>query len=117
MNDMTRDAWIIISTGVANALVSAGLVITLFLWLRAELHADIADLRADMVEMRTEVRADMAELRTEVRADLAELRTEMAEMRADIDNIKERLIRLEVIVERAHPPLITAEPPTSLVPS
>jgi len=93
MNDMTRDAWIIISTGVANALVSAGLVISLFLWLRAELHADIADLSADMVEMRTELRA------------------EMAEMRADIDNIKERLIRLEVIVERAYPPLITAEPP------
>ena len=85
MNDMTRDAWIIISTGVANALVSAGLVITLFLWLRAELHADIAEWRADMVEMRAE----------------------MAEMRADIDNIKERLIRLEVIVERAHPPFIT----------
>lgn len=99
MNDMTRDAWIIISTGVANALVSAGLVITLFLWLRAELHADIADLRADMVEMRTEFRA------------------EMAEMRADIDNIKERLIRLEVIVERAHPPLITTEPSTPTVPS
>ncbi|MCZ0942101.1 MAG: hypothetical protein OXJ53_03485 [Gammaproteobacteria bacterium] len=106
MNDMTRDAWIIISTGVANALVSAGLVITLFLWLRAELHSDIADLRADM-----------AELRTEVRADLAEMRTEMAEMRADIDNIKERLIRLEVIVERAHPPLITMEPPAPPVPS
>ena len=99
MNDMTRDAWIIISTGVANALVSAGLVITLFLWLRAELHADIAELRADMVEMRTEFRA------------------EMAEMRADIDNIKERLIRLEVIVERAHPPLITMEPPAPPVPS
>ena len=101
MNDMTRDAWIIISTGVANALVSAGLVITLFLWLRAELHTDMADLRSDMVEMRTELRADMVELRTE-----------MAEMRADIDNIKERLIRLEVIVERAHPPLITLEPTT-----
>ncbi len=103
MNDMTRDAWIIISTGVANALVSAGLVISLFLWLRVELHADIADLSADMVEMRAEVRADMVEMRTE-------LRTEMAEMRTDIDNIKERLIRLEVIVERAYPPLITAEP-------
>ena len=99
MNDMTRDAWIIISTGVANALVSAGLVITLFLWLRVELHADIAELRADMVGMRTEFRA------------------EMAEMRADIDNIKERLIRLEVIVERAHPPLITTEPPARPVPS
>ncbi len=104
MNDMTKDAWIIISTGVANALVSAGLVISLFLWLRAELHADIADLRGDMVEMRTEVRTDMVEMRTEFRAELAAMRT-------DIDNIKERLIRLEVIVERAHPPLITTEPP------
>lgn len=106
MNDMTRDAWIIISTGVANALVSAGLVITLFLWLRAELHSDIADLRADM-----------AELRTEVRADLAEMRTEMAEVRADIDNIRERLIRLEVIVEQVHPSLFTTEPPAPPVPS
>ena len=110
MNDMTRDAWLIITTGIANALVSAGLVITLFLWLRAELHSDIADLRTDMAELRTEMRADMAEMRTE-------FRTEMAEVRADIDNIKERLIRLEVIVERAHPPLITTEPTASPVPS
>ena len=52
----------------------------------------------------------MVEMRTEFRA-------EMAEVRADIDNIKDRLIRLEVIVERAYPPLITSEPPAPPVPS
>ena len=47
MTDMAPDAWIIISTGVAGALVSAGLLMAMFLWLRAELHPGIADRRAD----------------------------------------------------------------------
>ncbi len=42
-------------------------------------------------------------MRTEVQA-------KMAEMRADIDSIRKRLVRLEVIFERAHPSLMTLDP-------
>ena len=67
MNDMARDARSLISAIVANALVSAGLVIGLLLWLRAKLLSEITW------------------------------------MRTDFDSIKERLIRLAVSVEGAHP--------------
>ena len=38
--------------------------------------ADIATMRTEMAELRTELRTEMAELRTELRTDMADLRTD-----------------------------------------
>ena len=49
---------------------------------------DIAELRADMAELRAELKTDMAELRAELKTDMADLRTElktdMAELKHDL---------------------------------
>ncbi len=41
------------------------------------LNAEIAGIRTEIAELRTEVRTGLADLRTETRTGLAELRTEM----------------------------------------
>ena len=51
-------------------------------------RTEVAVLRIDVAELRTEVRADVAELRAEVRGDMAELRVDVADLR-------ERMARLE----------------------
>jgi len=52
------------------------------------LRAENAELRAEIVELRTELRAEIAELRTELRAEIAELRTEL---RAEIAELRTEL--------------------------
>ncbi len=51
-------------------------------------RAEMAELRTEMAELRTELRGEMAELRTELRGEMAELRTElrgeMAEFREEV---------------------------------
>ncbi len=65
--------------------------------LRAEGKADIAALRTegktDSAELRTGVKADIAALRTEVKADIAALRTEV---KADIAALRTELRELEL---------------------
>ena len=50
--------------------------------------ADIAEVRAEITELRTATKADMTELRAEMKTDIAELRAEMktdiAELRAEM---------------------------------
>ena len=58
----------------------------------ANVRADVAELRAevktDIAELRTELKMDMADLRTEVKTEIADLRTEMktdmAELREEV---------------------------------
>jgi hypothetical protein len=45
---------------------------------------DVADLKADMADMRTELKADMADMRTELKADMADMRTELKADMADL---------------------------------
>ncbi len=45
---------------------------------------DVAELRADMAEFKTEIKQDMAGLRTELKQDVAGLRTDMAESKAEL---------------------------------
>jgi hypothetical protein len=44
---------------------------------KEHLRAELADLRTEMAELRTDLKTDMAELRTDLKTDMAELRTEM----------------------------------------
>ena len=61
----------------------------------APIQVSIAELRADMSELRTELKTDMSELRTELKTDMAELRTELkteiAELRTDMANLRTEL--------------------------
>ena len=50
--------------------------------------ADIAELKADMAELKAELKADMAELKAELKADMAELK---AELKADMAELETRL--------------------------
>jgi len=58
--------------------------------LRSELKQDIAELRSelkqDIAELRSELKQDIAELRSEYKQDIAELRTEIVALRADLQN-------------------------------
>ncbi len=60
----------------------------------AELKADMtelrAELKADMTELRAELKGDIAELRTELKGDIAELRTDMAGLRTEIQAVEMR---------------------------
>lgn len=55
-----------------------------------------AELRAELAELRAELRAEMAELRTELRAEMAELRMELrtglADTRGEIARAQNRLL-------------------------
>jgi len=48
--------------------------------------ADIANLRTEIAEVRTELKGDIADLRTELKGDIADLRTEL---KGDIANLRQ----------------------------
>ncbi len=54
--------------------------------------ADIAEVKAEIAELRAETKAEIAELRAETKADIAELRAEtkaeIGEVKADIAQLK-----------------------------
>ena len=56
----------------------------------AEIRMDIAELRSelkqDIAELRSELKQDIAELRSEYKQDIAELSTEIVALRADLQN-------------------------------
>ena len=56
----------------------------------AEIRMDIAELRSelkqDITELRSELKQDIAELCSEYKQDIAELRTEIVALRADLQN-------------------------------
>jgi hypothetical protein len=56
----------------------------------AEIRMDIAELRSelkqDIAELRSELKQDIAELRSENKQNIAELRTEIVALRADLQN-------------------------------
>ena len=70
--------------------------------LRSELKQDIAELRSelkqDIAELRSELKQDIAELRSEYKQDIAELRTEIVALRADLQNeMKDGLAKMNRI--------------------
>ena len=67
--------------------------------LRAEARADSAQMRAENQGLRDEVRADNQNLRQEIRADLAEVKSNVAGLRRDVQSLSERTSRLEGVIE------------------
>ena len=78
---------------VATKLDVAGLKIEI-VDLRTELKTEIADLRTELktelAELRTELKTKIADLRTELKTEMAELRTEL---RTDIANLRVDMVR------------------------
>ena len=71
-----------------------------FLW---KLHHEVGNLHKDNADLRQEVGKDMANLRREVGEDVTGLRQEfgkdMGEMRQDIADLRERMARVEGLLE------------------
>jgi F0F1-type ATP synthase membrane subunit b/b' len=63
--------------------------------------ADLAELRTEIAELKTELKTEIAELRTELKAEIAELRTELkaeiaglrTELRAEIAAVRTELLK------------------------
>lgn len=78
--------------------------------LRADVRADIAELRGDLDALRAEVRADIAELRADMhagddalRSDLAALRADLAALRTHVHAMDNRLVRIETLLDDGRP--------------
>ena len=66
---------------------------------KTEFHKEIAEIRMDIAELRSELKQDIAELRSELKQDIAELRTEIVALRADLQNeIKDGFAKMNRIV-------------------
>jgi F0F1-type ATP synthase membrane subunit b/b' len=63
--------------------------------------ADLAELRTEIAELKTELKTEIAELRTELKAEIAELRTELkaeiaglrTELKAEIAAVRTELLK------------------------
>ena len=51
---------------------------------RAALETDMATVKAELEQLRTETKADLAATQAKLEADIATVRTEMATLRADV---------------------------------
>jgi chromosome segregation ATPase len=68
---------------------------------------DIADLRTEIAELRTELKGDIAELRTELKGEIAELRTELkgeiaelrTELKGDISGLRAELTGVKDMIK------------------
>ena len=49
---------------------------------------DIAELRTDTAELKTELKSDIAELKTELKSDIAELKTDTAELKTELTGFR-----------------------------
>ena len=87
-----------------ETLSTLATVIIAVVALGAFLRGEINGVRADVSELRKEigdVRTELAEIRTdivEIRADITDIRADMADMLTDISELRERMVRVEVVL-------------------
>ena len=67
--------------------------------LRADMTNDIAELRADMTNDIAELRADVTSDINGLRREMSDLRREVVDMRGELGSLRERVARVEVLVE------------------
>ncbi len=58
----------------------------------AEVKADLAEVKVDLAEVKAELKADVAEVKAELKADIAEVKTEV---KADVAEVRTDVARLE----------------------
>lgn len=70
--------------------------------LRAEVKADIAELRAetkaDIAELRAETKADIAELRAETKADIGEVKADISQLKGDMSALASRITAIQWVL-------------------
>ena len=89
---MTPEAWTVIGTGVVVLIAIA----TSHRHLRDEFRRE---MRAFRDEMRAEMKAGHEELRAEMKAGRDESRAETNQIHADVGGLRERMARLEGLLE------------------
>lgn len=67
--------------------------------LRADLTSDIATLRADLTSDIATLRADLTSDINGLRREMSDLRREVVDMRGELGSLRERVARVEVLVE------------------
>ncbi|MBS1905467.1 MAG: hypothetical protein JST33_02635 [Actinobacteria bacterium] len=71
---------------------------------RTELKSDIADVRAELTEVKRELKSDILELRTELKGDIAdgrkELKSDIADVRTELTEVRRELGDVKVSVAR-----------------
>ncbi len=76
---------------------------------RAELKSDIADsrteLKSELAESRAELKSEIAESRSAHRDDIGELRADMRVLHSNVDDVTQRLSRLEGKLEAGESPV------------
>ena len=90
----SRDAQWIIGTILAAAVA---------------LSVQMAGLRTEHAEIRTDMRTEHAEIRTDMRTEHAEIRAEVGEIRTDIRRMDDRLRAVEVEFGKVGQRLATLE--------
>ena len=70
--------------------------------LRAETKADIAELRAetkaDIAELRAETKADIAESRAETKAEIGEVKADIAQLKGDVSALSSRVTAIQWVI-------------------
>ena len=97
---------VIVFTGIMAAAAVVTVQLGAIYWLSDTIRSEISDVRGEISELRSDVREDLRSFETKVEAKFDELWAEIGEIHAEIGNIhaeigeiRERLTRIEVVVE------------------
>ena len=55
---------------------------------KGHLRAELAEVRVELADLRTDMRTELADLRTDMRTELADVRTEIAGLRTEIAGLR-----------------------------
>ena len=109
---------ITILVAIAGAVLTlGGLVASLFVWLRADMHRTRDELKGDMHRTRDDLKGDMHRIRDELKADVKALDDKIVALDVKVSDLGERVARVEgkldfleaFITRRNEPPLAPAE--------
>ena len=84
---------------IGGFLALAGLMIGLFAWLRQDVRREVDGLRREVDGLREEVSREVNGLRGEVGREIDGLRGEVNGLRLEIGDLRERMARLEGLLE------------------
>ena len=108
VNSERQPTLTIIGSMAGSILVSTIAIATLIVLQHGAMRSDMGDqhaaMRSDMNNQFTTLRGDMSEQLTTLRGDMSDqfttLRGDIREIRGDVGELRERMARIEVFVER-----------------
>ena len=60
--------------------------------------ADIAEVKAEIAELRAETKADIAELRAETKAEIGEVKADIAQLKGDVSALSSRVTAIQWVI-------------------